>query len=62
MHIIAEHFEETRNAKVYCIDAGEYRVDIYDSMDAFNGYRSFATFDLAENYAEKFVQKKRVLL
>ena len=62
MHIISEHFEETRNAKVYRNDKGQFGVDTYDSMDDFNGYRAFPTIDLAENYAEDFVQKKRVLL
>jgi len=62
MLIISEHFEETRNAKVYRNQVGQFGVDTYDSRDNFNGYRHFSTLQLAEDYAETFVQTKRILL
>ena len=62
MHIISEHFEETRNAKVYRNTVGQFGVDTYDSRDDFNGYRHFSTLQLAEDYAETFVLTKRVML
>jgi hypothetical protein len=55
MPILSNYQEGTRNAKVYKTASGEYGVIVYDADDDFNGYESFATEDLAEEFAEDWV-------
>jgi hypothetical protein len=55
MPILSNYQERTRNAKVYKTASGEYGVIVYDSQDDFNGYESFLTIDLAEDFAEDWV-------
>lgn len=55
MPILSNYQEGTRNAKVYKTANGEYGVIVYDSQDDFNGFESFPTEDLAEEFAEDWV-------
>ncbi len=53
--ILSDYQEGTRNAKVYKAAAGNYGVIVYDADDDYNGFESFATEELAEQFAEDWV-------
>jgi hypothetical protein len=55
--ILSNYQEGTRNAKVYKDASGHYSVIVYDAVDDFNGYESFLTIDLAEDFAEDWVMR-----
>jgi hypothetical protein len=55
MPILSNYQEGTRNAKVYKTAIGEYGVIVYDAQDDFNGFESFSSIDLAEDFAEDWV-------
>jgi hypothetical protein len=55
MPILSNYQEGTRNAKVYKTASGEYGVIVFDAQDDFNGFESFLTIDLAEDFAEDWV-------
>jgi hypothetical protein len=55
MPILSNYQEGTRNAKVYKTAIGEYGVIVYDADNDYNGFESFATEDLAEEFAEDWV-------
>jgi hypothetical protein len=55
MPILSNYQEGTRNAKLYKTASGEYGVIVYDAQDDFNGFESFVTEDLAEEFAEDWV-------
>lgn len=55
MPILSNYQEGTRNAKVYKTASGEYGVIVFDAQDDFNGFESFSTVDLAEDFAEDWV-------
>jgi hypothetical protein len=53
--ILSNYQEGTRNAKVYMTANGEYGVVVYDAEDDYNAFDSFATEELAEEFAEDWV-------
>lgn len=53
--ILSNYQDGTRNAKVYRTRNGEWGVLVYDSADDYNGYASFDSEELAENFAEDWV-------
>jgi len=55
MPILSNYQEGTRNAKVYKTAIGKYGVIVYDAQDDFNGFESFSSIDLAEDFAEDWV-------
>jgi hypothetical protein len=55
MPILSNYQEGTRNAKVYKTASGEYGVIVYDAADDFNGFESFSSINLAEDFAEDWV-------
>ena len=55
MPIISNYQEGTRNAKVYKDASGNYCAIVYDAEDDFNGFESFPSIDLAEDFAEDWV-------
>jgi hypothetical protein len=55
MPILSNYQEGTRNAKVYKDASGQYSVIVYDADDDFNGYESFSSINLAEEFAEDWV-------
>jgi hypothetical protein len=55
MPILSEYQEGTRNAKVYKVASGDYGVIVYDAETDYNGFDSFATEELAEEFAEDWV-------
>ena len=56
--IISNHQEGTRNAKVYRTANGEYGVVVFDAETDYNGFQSFHSIDLAEDYAEDWVLRE----
>jgi hypothetical protein len=55
MPILSDYQEGVRNAKVYKTTNGEYGVIVYDAETDYNGFQSFETEDLAEEFAEDWV-------
>jgi hypothetical protein len=53
--ILSDYQEGTRNAKVYRDNSGKFCVIVFDAEDDFNGYESFSSIDLAEDFAEDWV-------
>jgi len=56
--IISEHQEGSRNARVYKTSNGEYGVVVFDAETDYNGFQSFHSIDLAEDYAEDWVLRE----
>jgi len=55
MPILSDYQEGTRNAKVYKTANGEYGVIVYDADTDYNGFESFASEVMAEEFAEDWV-------
>jgi hypothetical protein len=53
--ILSNYQEGSRNAKVYRTANGEYGVIVFDAEDDYNAFDSFATEELAEEFAEDWV-------
>jgi hypothetical protein len=56
--IISNHQEGSRNAKIYKTANGEYGVVIFDAETDYNGFESFNSIDLAEDFAEDWVLRE----
>ena len=57
MRITSEYQEDTRNAKVYKTQTGEWGVLTFDAQDDYNGFKSFTSLESAECFAEDWVMK-----
>ena len=55
MPILSNYQEGLRNAKVYRTANGEYGVIVFDADTDYNGFDSFVTEELAEEFAEDWV-------
>jgi hypothetical protein len=53
--IISNHQYGSRNAKVYKDSLGNFGVLVYDSVDDYNGYESFAELESAKTFAEDWI-------
>lgn len=53
--ILSNYQSGSRNAKVYKTTEGEFGVITFDAQDDYNGFASFKTEELAENFAEDWV-------
>ena len=56
--IISDHQQGSRNAKVYKTFNGGYGVVVFDAETDYNGFQSFDSIDLAEDYAEDWVLRE----
>ena len=56
--IISNHQQGSRNAKVYKTSNGGYGVVVFDAETDYNGFQSFDSIDLAEDYAEDWVLRE----
>jgi hypothetical protein len=54
--IISEYQEGTRNARVHRTTNGEWGVVVFDSVDDFNGFKSFPNENEADLFAEGWVK------
>ena len=54
--ILSEYQHGTRNARVHRTANGEWGVVVFDSVDDFNGFKSFPREDEADLFAEGWVQ------
>lgn len=51
-----EYQRYTRNARVYYNRNPSFGVELFDSLNDYQEYKSFVTLDEAERYAEKWIK------